>query len=91
MAPIRSTDASVVVKAPCTSHRFDASYNQAFALTHTATPLFLQTRICRDYSIYNGSNQSLWLCLIIYDPNLGLKIAIVDWEQQGCFGATQGA
>ena len=86
MAPIIPNKTSFIVKAPCTSHRLNASYDQVIALTHTATLLFLQTRICLDYSIYNGSNQSLWLYLIIYDPNLGLTVAIVNWEQQGCFG-----
>lgn len=85
-APIIPNNAFVVVNAPCTSNRLNARFDQVFALTHTATLLFLQTRICLDYSIYNGSNQSLWLYLITYDPNLGLTIAIVDWEQQGCFG-----
>ncbi len=56
----------------------------------TATLLLLQTRIYLDYSIYNGSGQSPWLYMIIYDPNLGLTIAIVDWERQGCFKGSTG-
>ena len=92
MAPMLPNNASVVVKAPCTSHRVSARYDQVFALTGTATQLFLQTNIGLDYAIYNGNNQSLWLYIVIYDPTLGLTIAVVDWQQQGCFeGSTERA
>lgn len=75
-----------------TSHRLNANYDQVFVVTDNAILFSLQTRIYLDCSIYNGSGQSPWLYMIIYNPDLGLTIAIVDWKQQGCFqGATERA
>ena len=85
MASIVSNNASVVARAPSTSDSLNASYDRVFALTHTARLFLLPTRIYREYAIYNDKNQSLWLYMIIYDLNLGLTIAVVDWQQQGCF------
>ena len=57
MACIIPNNAAVGARAPCTSHRLNTSYGWVF----TGTLLFLQARICLDYAIYNGNNQSLWL------------------------------
>ena len=85
MASIVPKKVSVGAKASCTSDSLNASYDRVFALTHTARLFLLPTRICLEYAIYNGKNQSLWLYMIIYDLNLGLTIAVVDWQQQDCF------
>ena len=62
----------------------NTSYDQVFAVIDTAALFYLQTKTYPDYSINNGSGQvsgslALWLSMNIYNLNLGLTDAIVDW------------
>ena len=77
---IESNNTFIGVKAPCTSHRLNANYDQVFVVTDNTILFSLQTRIYLDRSIYNGSGQNPWLYMIIYNPDLGLTIAKVDWK-----------